>query len=97
MCINLSGNDRSGKAFDLIWRNGRQFHVYGGSGADHQVVEVGKKAASTTTSGTTTDSTPATDTTSTYTSGGTSASDTSTGTSSTGTSTTPSSSTTTTK
>jgi hypothetical protein len=45
MCINLSGNERSGQAFDLIWRNGRQFHVYGGHGADHTVVEVGRKAA----------------------------------------------------
>src|SRR5690242_10514269 len=35
MCVNLSGNERSGQAFDLIWRDGRQFHVYGGSGADH--------------------------------------------------------------
>jgi hypothetical protein len=45
MCVNLSGNTRTGQAFDLIWRDGRQFHVYGGTGADHQVVEVGKKAA----------------------------------------------------
>jgi hypothetical protein len=43
MCINLSGNERSGQAFDLIWRDGRQFHVYGGTGADHKVVEVGRK------------------------------------------------------
>ncbi|MET0600382.1 MAG: hypothetical protein ABW167_00150 [Baekduia sp.] len=43
-CINLSGNVRSGQAFDLVWRDGRQFHVYGGKGADHKVVEVGKKA-----------------------------------------------------
>jgi hypothetical protein len=47
MCINLSGNERSGQAFDLIWRDGRQFHVYGGTGADHKVVEVGRKAATT--------------------------------------------------
>ena len=46
MCINLSGNARSGQAFDLIWRDGRQFHVYG-SGKDRTVVEVGHKAAST--------------------------------------------------
>jgi hypothetical protein len=52
MCINLSGNERSGQAFDLIWRDGRQFHVYGGTGADHKVVEVGKKAADTTTTAT---------------------------------------------
>jgi hypothetical protein len=63
-CINLSGNARSGEAFDLIWRDGRQFHVYGGKGADHKVVEVGKKAAATTTdAGKTTDATT-TDTTS---------------------------------
>ncbi|HMJ35456.1 MAG TPA: hypothetical protein VK501_16225 [Baekduia sp.] len=49
MCVNLSGNGRNGKAFDLITRDGRQFHVYGGTGADHVVVEVGKKAATTTT------------------------------------------------
>jgi hypothetical protein len=55
MCVNLSGNERSGQAFDLIWRDGRQFHVYGGKGADHKVVEVGKKAAAT-------ETTPATDT-----------------------------------
>src|SRR3954468_6520789 len=45
MCVNLSGNERSGQAFDLIWRDGRQFHVYGGSGADHKVVEIGHKPA----------------------------------------------------
>jgi hypothetical protein len=49
MCINLSGNERSGQAFDLIWRDGRQFHVYGGRGADHKVVEVGHKATTGTT------------------------------------------------
>jgi hypothetical protein len=48
MCINLSGNARNGQAFDLITRNGHTFHVYGGKGADHKVVEVGKKAAATT-------------------------------------------------
>jgi hypothetical protein len=63
-CINLSGNDRSGQAFDLIWRNGRQFHVYGGEGADHKVVEVGKKATTKTADSTATgtDTTPATGT-----------------------------------
>lgn len=59
-CINLSGNARNGQAFDLVWRDGRQFHVYGGKGADHKVVEVGKKADTTTdasrTTGTTTKS-----------------------------------------
>jgi hypothetical protein len=58
MCVNLSGNTRSGQAFDLIWRDGRQFHVYG-SGKDRSVVEVGHKAASTTTP---TDTSAATDT-----------------------------------
>jgi hypothetical protein len=63
MCVNLSGNARSGKAFDLIWRDGRQFHVYG-TGKDRAVVEVGKKAASTTdTTSTSTDSTTSTGTT----------------------------------
>lgn len=72
MCVNLSGNARSGQAFDLIWRDGRQFHVYG-SGKDRNVVEVGKKAASTTDTttastdtkaSTTTDSTATTNTSS---------------------------------
>jgi hypothetical protein len=52
MCVNLSGNARNGQAFDLIWRDGHQFHVYGGTGADHKVVEVGKKAAAPTTDAT---------------------------------------------
>jgi hypothetical protein len=56
MCVNLSGNARSGQTFDLIWRDGRQFHVYGGKGADHKVVEVGKKADTTTTTTTPTSS-----------------------------------------
>jgi hypothetical protein len=60
MCINLSGNERSGQAFDLIWRDGRQFHVYGGKGADHKVVEVGHKAADSTS--TSTDNSTSTDT-----------------------------------
>src|SRR3954447_17277096 len=60
MCVNLSGNARSGEAFDLIWRDGRQFHVYGGKGADHKVVEVGHKAADTKTSASTTDATSGT-------------------------------------
>jgi hypothetical protein len=65
MCVNLSGNVRNGQTFDLVWRDGRQFHVYGGKGADHKVVEVGKKADTTTTTDakTTTDAS-ATDTTS---------------------------------
>jgi hypothetical protein len=44
MCLNLSGNERSGKAFDLITREGRTFHVYG-DGKDKVVVEVKPKAA----------------------------------------------------
>ncbi|MDX6726688.1 MAG: hypothetical protein QOK49_1493 [Baekduia sp.] len=52
MCVNLSGNGRNGEAFDLVTRNGHQFHVYGGTGKDHVVVEVGKKAAATTGSST---------------------------------------------
>jgi hypothetical protein len=59
MCVNLSGNARSGQAFDLIWRDGRQFHVYG-SGKDRSVVEVGHKAASTTPTGSKTPSTAST-------------------------------------
>jgi hypothetical protein len=89
MCINLSGNDRNGQAFDLITRNGHTFHVYGGKGADHKVVEVGKKATADTTTPatsttTSTDSTAATGTTSATdtTSGGTSAATTGTSTTS---------------
>jgi hypothetical protein len=49
MYVNLSGNARNGEAFDLVSRDGHQFHVYGGKGADRKVVEVGKKVATTTT------------------------------------------------
>jgi hypothetical protein len=64
MCINLSGNVRSGQAFDLISRGGHEFHVYG-TGKDRTVVEVGKQAAAKTTdAGTTTGATTTTDTTS---------------------------------
>lgn len=59
MCVNLSGNARSGQAFDLVWRDGRQFHVYG-SGKDRSVVEVGHKAASTTDTKASTDTTAST-------------------------------------
>jgi hypothetical protein len=82
-CVNLSGNARSGQAFDLIWRDGRQFHVYGGKGADHKVVEVGHKAATTTTTGGT-DSTSSTGTTGTTDSTASTGSSTTSGTSSTG-------------
>jgi hypothetical protein len=81
MCINLSGNARNGEAFDLITRNGHTFHVYGGKGADHKVVEVGKKAAATDTTGAT--STSGT----TSTSGGTASSTSGTGTGTTATTT----------
>jgi len=74
MCVNLSGNERSGQAFDLIWRDGRQFHVYGGSGADHKVVEIGHKAAKSGTSTTTGTSTPTGTSAKTDASGGTTAS-----------------------
>jgi hypothetical protein len=76
MCVNLSGNARSGQAFDLIWRNGRQFHVYG-SGKDRSVVEVGHQAASTTpttSTGSTTTSSSDTDATATDTASDTSTS-----------------------
>ena len=82
MCVNLSGNERSGQAFDLIWRDGRQFHVYGGKGADHKVVEVGRKAAATTdaSSGTGTTGTADTSSTDTTTTPSTTSGTTSTGT-----------------
>jgi hypothetical protein len=44
MCVNVSGNERSGEAFDLITRNGRTFHVYG-EGKDRVVVEVKARTA----------------------------------------------------
>ena len=47
----------------MVWRDGRQFHVYGAKGADHTVVEVGKKAGTTTTDATATDTTSAATTT----------------------------------
>jgi hypothetical protein len=95
MCINLSGNARNGQAFDLITRNGHTFHVYGGKGADHKVVEVGKKAAATTdtttaATGTTTSGTTSTDGTASTTSPTTATDTTSGGTSATGTSSTTS-------
>jgi hypothetical protein len=40
-CVNLSGNKRNGQVFDLIWRNGHSYHVYGGTGADHVVIDMG--------------------------------------------------------
>jgi hypothetical protein len=77
MCVNLSGNARNGQAFDLITRDGHQFHVYG-TGKDRKVFEVGgtKSAADTTPA-----STPSTDTTSGTTAGTTTTDTTSGGTS----------------
>jgi hypothetical protein len=57
MFLNMSDNERSGQAFVMVKREGRQFHVYG-QGDDRAVYEVGRR---TSTSGTkTTSSTPAT-------------------------------------
>jgi hypothetical protein len=53
MCLNLSGNKRSGEAFDLVTRNGHSFHVYG-SGKDKVSIDMGADAKTATTSTTTT-------------------------------------------
>jgi hypothetical protein len=45
--VNLSGNARNGRVFDVVTRGGHSFHVYG-SGKDHVVVEVGRKDATAT-------------------------------------------------
>lgn len=37
--LNTSGNERHGRAFELVERAGRTFHVYG-TGSDRTVVEV---------------------------------------------------------
>jgi hypothetical protein len=42
MFINDSGNARDGKAFVLVERDGRTFHIYG-SGKDRQVFEVDRE------------------------------------------------------
>jgi hypothetical protein len=44
MFINNSGNDRDGRAFVMVKRDGREFHVYG-SGKDRTVYEVGRDRA----------------------------------------------------
>jgi hypothetical protein len=44
MFINMSDNSRSGEAFVMVKRDGRQFHVYG-AGEDRAVYEVGRRAA----------------------------------------------------
>ena len=57
MFLNTSDNERSGRAFVMVKREGREFHVYG-QGNDRAVFEVGRR---TSTSGTkTTSGTPAT-------------------------------------
>jgi hypothetical protein len=56
-CVNLSGNARNGEVFDLIWRNGHTYHVYGGKGADHAVIDMGASKKSTTSAKTDTSST----------------------------------------
>jgi hypothetical protein len=42
MFINNTGTARDGKAFLIVKRHGREFHVYG-SGDDRKVFEVGRK------------------------------------------------------
>ena len=52
MFINNSGNDRDGRAFVRVRRDGREFHIYG-TGNDRSVYEVGReRAASGTSQGT---------------------------------------------
>ena len=57
MFINNTGEERDGKAFLIVKRHGREFHVYG-SGDERKVFEVGRKretddSAKTGTTGTT--------------------------------------------
>jgi hypothetical protein len=42
--INLSGNERTGRAFQIVERDGRRFHVYG-EGRGRIEVEVGRRRA----------------------------------------------------
>jgi hypothetical protein len=42
MFINNTGTERDGKAFLIVKRHGREFHVYG-TGDDRKVYEVGRK------------------------------------------------------
>jgi ribosomal protein L24E len=42
MFVNTSDNARSGQAFVMVKRDGRQFHIYG-SGDDRKVFEVGRE------------------------------------------------------
>ena len=42
MFINNTGEERDGKAFLIVKRHGREFHVYG-SGEERKVFEVGRK------------------------------------------------------
>jgi hypothetical protein len=49
MFINDSGNERDGRAFVMVKREGREFHIYG-SGKDRTVYEVGRDRADSGTS-----------------------------------------------
>jgi hypothetical protein len=51
MFINNSDNERSGQAFVMVKRSGREFHVYG-SGDDRAVFEVGRARSTSGTTGT---------------------------------------------
>jgi hypothetical protein len=46
MFINNTGNGRDGRAFLIVKREGREFHVYG-TGEDRKVYEVGRKREAT--------------------------------------------------
>ena len=46
MFINNSGNERDGRAFVIVKREGREFHIYG-TGKDRNVYEVGRERADT--------------------------------------------------
>jgi len=49
MFINNSGNTRDGRAFVIVKREGREFHIYG-TGDDRAVYEVGRERAASGTS-----------------------------------------------
>jgi hypothetical protein len=49
MFINNSGNERDGRAFVIVNREGREFHIYG-SGKERAVYEVGRERADSGTS-----------------------------------------------
>jgi hypothetical protein len=52
MFINNTGTERDGKAFLIVKRHGREFHVYG-SGDDRKVYEVGRTRETSDAKGTT--------------------------------------------